>query len=583
MHRKLILTAILLLLFSVVSLGIVGAQQATHFAGAWPYQVPPDGHFNTYASGNMSLGIYRTLMEPRLATYLWAEGVYEPLMAESFGFEDDGNYVVTLKSGVTWSDGTAVTAEDLVVTINTAYLIGALIWTSLDSVEAVDDMTVRYHLTEQSPLVERRILTEHLRPASVYGDFGEQAAALIEAGAGSGDDDFEDLLTELIQFRPDAFVAAGPYQLLSENISDASVRLVKNEGGLNSDVVLFDEILLWNGETETVTPLVANGELWYATHGFPPATESSFVAAGIDILRGPGYSGPAIYVNHTVYPLNLPEVRQAMAYAIDREENGFVSLAESGVAVECMCGFSDNLAATWLSSDVANALNTYDYDPEMAASVLEGIGFSRGADGVWVDDNGDRLAFELIFPAEFLDWAAAAENATAQLNEFGFEITARGVQFQQQEQEVYDSNFQLAVRNWGIGSPFPGDHFLQAYNRYNGQGELAGEGVGGGMRFDMNVTYSGGSLDVLDASIRSNQGTDAAAQVALVEQLALSYNELLPAVPLWERYGNNPLNRDFVDAPDAGDPAYINPWGTAADGFIPYLILTGRLAPASGM
>jgi peptide/nickel transport system substrate-binding protein len=584
MHRKVFFAALVLLLFSVVSIAMVGAQDdATYFSGAWPYQVPPDGHFNTYASGNMNLGIYRGLMEPRLATYIWAEGTYEPLMAESFGFEDDGNYVVTLRNGVTWTDGNPVTAEDLAATINTGYLIGALIWTSLDSVEVVDDMTVRYHLNEQSPLVERRILTEFVRPASVYGQFAEQAVALLEAGVVSGDAEFEEALTSLTQFRPDTFVAAGPYQLLSENISDASVRLVRHEGGLNSDLVQFDEILVWNGETETVTPLVANGELWYATHGFPPATESAFVDAGIDIVRGPGYSGPALYINHNVYPLNRVEVRQAMAYAIDREENGFVSLAESGIAVECMCGFSDNLAATWLGDEVAGALNTYDYDPDMAASILEDIGFSRGGDGVWVDDNGDRLAFELIFPAEFLDWAAAAENATAQLNDFGFDITARGVQFQQQEQEVYDSNFQLAVRNWGLATPFPGDSFLEPYRRYNGQGELAGEGVGGGMNYDVNVTFSGGTVDVQDAAIRSNQGTDHEAQVALVEQLALSYNELLPAVPLWERYGNNPLNRDFVDAPDATDPIYRNPWGTAADGFIPYLILTGRLGPAAGM
>jgi hypothetical protein len=100
-----------------------------------------------------------------------------------------------------------------------------------------------------------------------------------------------------------------------------------------------------------------------------------------------------------------------MAYAIDREQNGFVSLGESGIAVECMCGFSDNLTPLWLSEESLDALNPYDYDPDMAASILEGIGFSLGDDGVWVDDQGNRMAFELIFPAEFLDWAAA-ENAT---------------------------------------------------------------------------------------------------------------------------------------------------------------------------
>jgi peptide/nickel transport system substrate-binding protein len=291
------------------------------------------------------------------------------------------------------------------------------------------------------------------------------------------------------------------------------------------------------------------------------------------------YSGPALYVNHSVAPLNRVEVRQAMAYAIDREQNGFVSLGESGVASECMCGFSDNLTELWLSEATLDGLNTYEYDLEMAASILEGIGFTKGDDGVWMDDQGNRMAFELIFPAEFLDWAAAAENVTQQLNDFGFEITARGVQFQQQQQDVYDSNFQLAIRNWGTASPFPGQSYLEPYNRYNGQGELAGEGVGGGMRFDPNVTFSGGTINVFDLSLESGVGLDVDVQKPIVEQLAWSFNELLPAIPLWERYGNNPLNREFLDAPAGDDAIYANT--AAADHFMHYLIITGGVGPAN--
>lgn len=572
--------ALLFLLLCALTFGAVSAQDdGATINIAWPYQLPPDGHFNSYASGVINLGgnNYQDLMEPPFAVYMWSQGVYEPMMAESFGFDDDNNYVITLKDGVTWSDGSPVTSQDVVTSFYTAYLIGASVWNYVDSVEVVDDLTARFVMGAPSPLAEYRILAYQLRPTSVYGTFAERAQPLVEAGAGSGDADFDALLGELTEFRPEQYVAAGPFVMLPENISDANVVLVKNEGGLNADIVKFDRAVVWNGETEAVTPLVSNGELWYATHGFPPATEASFVEAGIDIIRGASYSGPALYVNHSVEPLNRPEVRQALAYAIDREQNGFVSLGESGIANECMCGFSDNLTELWLSEDTLDNLNAYDYDPDMGAEILEGIGFTRGDDGVWVDDQGNRMAFELIFPAEFLDWAAAAENATQQLNDFGFEITARGVQFQQQQQDVYDSNFQLAIRNWGTGSPFPGQSYLEPYNRYNGQGELAGEGVGGGMRFDLNVSYSGGDINVYDVAVQAGEGLDVEAQKVLVEQLAVSYNELLPAIPLWERYGNNPLNREFLDAPASDDPVYNN---AGADHFMPYLIMTGGIGPA---
>ena len=65
-----------------------------------------------------------------------------------------------------------------------------------------------------------------------------------------------------------------------------------------------------------------------------------------------------------------------------------------------------------------------------------------------------------------------------------------------------------------------------------------------------------------------------------IAQLATSFNELLPIIPLWERYGNNPLNRQFVDAPPDGDPIYQN--GTSIpDPFMTYLLLTGGVSPAA--
>jgi peptide/nickel transport system substrate-binding protein len=373
-------------------------------------------------------------------------------------------------------------------------------------------------------------------------------------------------------------VSGGPFKLMPEDVADARVRLIKNEGGVDSDRVAFDEAIVWNGETETVFPLLQDGQLWYATHGFAPAQEEAHINKGLDIIRNPYYSGPAVYFNHTIEPLNQVEFRQAVAHIIDREENGFVSLGESGVAVEYMAGVSDNLLVNYVGEDVLESLNTYDLDLEGAAALLESIGYTKGADGSWADAEGNALAFELIFPAEYADWSAAAENAAQALNDFGIQVTARGVQFQQHFQEVYDGNFELAIVNWGTGSPFPYQSYLEPFRRYNGQGELAGESAGGGMGFDTNVTYSGGEIDVLALTIDSSKGTDTEAIAAAVTELAKAYNELLPAVPIWERYGNNPINREFLSAPEVDDNVYLN---AGADHFMPYMILTGRISPAN--
>ncbi len=569
------------ILSMLLTMGVVSAQDdaGVPFKGAWPYQVPPTGHLNMFATDRMDLGIYYYLRFPPFAIYHWSSSDYEGELAQSFGFDADNNYVLTLKDGVKWSDGTPVTSTDVVDTFNIYYLLNDAVWQSISKVEAVDDLTVKFTVTAPSAEVERRILTQHTQAASVYGDFGTRAQALVDAGAATGDADFDALLKELTEFRPETEVASGPYVLDFSSVTDSNAMLVKNDGGLNADVVAFDSVQVWNGETETVTPLVANGDVYYATHGFPPATEASFIDQGIDIIRGPGYTGPALYFNLSVAPFDKPEVRQAIAYAINREPNGFVSLGESGVAVEYMSGISDALADAWLSGDVLDSLNTYDYDTDMATSLLEGIGYTKDADGHWMDDTGSPLAFELKFPAEFADWSAAAENATEQLNDFGFQITGSAIQFQQQLQDVYDGNFEMAIRGWGSASPSPGQSYLYPYFTLNGQGEVAGEQTGGGIHLDTNMTYSGGEVNVYDAAVAAGQGLDIDAQKSLVEQLAVSYNENLPFVQLWERHGNNPLNREYVDAPASDDADTINPW-SGVDAFIPYWIITGKMTPA---
>jgi len=580
-QKKRSLSLLVVVLAMLVAIGVANAQSTpTTFAGGWPYQQPPTGHFNVYATNNLNLGIYYDVMNPPLAIYHWASGDYEGELADKFGFDQDNNYVVTLKSGIKWSDGTPLTAQDLVTSFDILYMQSATEWKSLSKVEAVDDLTAKFTVTTPSKALERLIIAqENIAPTSVYGDLAKQVEPLIAAGKKAGDADFDALAKQIADFRPADFVADGPYKLDPTSITAQSLTLKKNAGGYNADVAKFDQILLWNGETETVTPLVAAGQLDYGTYGFPPATEQSFVDAGIDIIRGPGHTGPAIFVNFKDAPLDKVELRQAIAYVIDRDAAGSVSLGKSGVASEYMAGIGDSLVDAWVSDAVKAKLNHYDQDTDKASQLLTGIGYTKGSDGKWADASGNKLSFTLSFPSNYTDWSATAENVTDALNAFGFDITATGAVDTQVQQDVFAGNFQMAIQGWGASSPFPGNSYNVVYQTYDGTGLTVGQ-TGGGISFPTGVTYTGGSLDVLDATNKSLQGLDQDAQKALVDQLAQSFNELLPVIPVWERYANNPLNRKHLDAPASDDAIYQNPW-SGTDAFMPYLIMSGKVSPVA--
>src|SRR5699024_9935024 len=110
----------------------------------------------------------------------------------------------------------------------------------------------------------------------------------------------------------------------------------------------------------------------YATHGFSVATEKQMIEEGIRVVRPPVYSGPAIFLNYGRHEeFNDERVRQAFAHAINREQNGTVSLGDSGIAQKYMTGMSDNLVPQWMSQDAIDGLDQYPYDQEKAASLLE--------------------------------------------------------------------------------------------------------------------------------------------------------------------------------------------------------------------
>jgi len=415
------------------------------------------------------------------------------------------------------------------------------------------------------------VLEATITADSVYGRFGSQVAALVAAGKDPQTaPEAKGIRLALDQFRPQVAVCSGPFMFdPSTPITNGQLTLVKNPMSWAAKQVRFDKIVDYNGETPAITPLVLQKQIDYATQGFPVASEKQFVSQGIHIVRPPTYSGPALVINYSkVKALAKKEIRQALAYAVDRDQNALVSLGQSAKRPAYMAGVSDNILKLWVSPSTLTALNQYAYNPAKAAQIFKANGFKKGSDGVYVAPDGSKMDYTLEVPAEYADWSASASNLAEQLTKFGVKTTVRAVTYTQVYPDVQHGNFELAIQGWGAGSPFPEFSFFQDIE-YLDPPVTSGPGMG------FNLTQGG--ADIKGLITASGAGFDVASQKVAVATMARTFNDLLPTIPLFERYGNNVALHSARVAgwPADSDPIYQN--NPYSDNFVVMMIISGQL------
>lgn len=96
------------------------------------------------------------------------------------------------------------------------------------------------------------------------------------------------------------------------------------------------------------------------------------------------------FLNPSPAVLAEPQFRRALLHAIDRQ-----TVIDSIVAGLGPMGHS--IISTDHSEwrDVESSVAKYDYDARRAASMIEGLGYTRGPDGIFRDPGGQRLSVEL--------------------------------------------------------------------------------------------------------------------------------------------------------------------------------------------
>ena len=271
----------------------------------------------------------------------------EPRIAESYEISDDGlDYTFHLRDDVTFHDGTPVTADDVVFSIElykASEYQGSQI-SMLSSVEATDEHTVVCHLdAPYSPFLQG-ICSPMIASKAYYE---------------SSEDDFVN--------NP---IGTGPYKFVSR-AKGSNIKLEANEdyyrGATEIKEVTFEVI----PDSSTKAIALQTGEVNFAE--IDSATKPQLEAnPAITIAEVPTSAFSYIAMNTEKEPFNDVKVRQAINYAIDRDNLVAVCYdgeaeVNSNICAKERFGYSDDQFQ-------------YTYDPEKAKELLAEAGIETPYD-----------------------------------------------------------------------------------------------------------------------------------------------------------------------------------------------------------
>jgi peptide/nickel transport system substrate-binding protein len=306
-------------------------------------------------------------------------GEFVPWLAESYEYAPDNkSLTVKLREGVTWSDGEPFTPEDVVFTYDLLRENPALTWaesanTFVESVEAVDELTVQFNLKEANP---RFHLNREAFPAvGIWGGITILPKHIWEGEA------------DPLAFKSSDPIGTGPYRLI--DASQTAITYERRDDWWGNDVFEVPaaprqiQFVYVGPETNVALALTSN-EIDVASIGILSAGSFLEAASRNENVQAWSSDEPyawsdpcprALMIQNATPPLDKPEVRWAISHLIDRQ--AIVDLAYEGTTVPAWGiwpEYDANQPYFDAISDLRAEYPTDAFDPEAAEALLAEAG-----------------------------------------------------------------------------------------------------------------------------------------------------------------------------------------------------------------
>ena len=383
------------------------------------------------------------------ATLMWkdASGLI-PYLAEDYSVSEDGlTYTFQLRKGVSFTDGTPFTAEDVKFTFD--YMKEhPYKWVSVSMVEeasVVDEHTVEIKLNKTyNPFLSDVAGSLPILPKHIWENVTEP-----------------ETFTE-----PEAAISTGPFILENYDSAAGTYTLKANEDYFYGDVQI-DKLVIANVSGGDSKEALLSGEIAAAPNISYKAAMSLKDSPEYTVLEGPGLSVTRLYFNFDEEAMAVKEIRQAMYHAVNLDE--IVEKAYGGAGYPGSAGHVQP-GTPWYNPDVRQ----YAYDVETAKKMLSEAGAAdSNGDGI-LEYNGEEKSYTQTFTEND---EKLAELLVSYMKAVGIELVPQSADDATVKAAISEGNFELAFNTNGS---FGGDPvFLSRFATVGADGAPSVTGQGG--------------------------------------------------------------------------------------------------------
>jgi len=389
-----------------------------------------------------------------------SHGIPQGDLAESWGVSQDGTvYNFSIKPQAVWHDGTTVTSEDVLFTIELIKDENIPIpedmrdfWSQIQA-RPIDDKTLQFQLPESfAPFLD--YLTFGVLPKHILGNLTA-----------------DQLINHPFNLEP---VGSGKFKFETLQVENGAIvgLVLSSFDDYYGDKPYIDEVIFRYFPThQAAMAAYQNGEVMGVSEIPPEILDTALKEEELNLYTGRRSRLNMVFLNQDLPELPFfedPDVRHALMiglnrrWIVDRILTGQAIIADGPI-------FPEN----WAYYD---GQQKFKYDVDAAISLLKGAGYTIPTEGGGVRaKDGVRLAFELIYPND-MTYQQIAESIQRDWSKIGVGITLKPLSYEEMISEYLDKRtyqaalVELNLDGFADPDPYPFWHQAQATGGQNYSG-----------------------------------------------------------------------------------------------------------------